>query len=131
MTKLTNQQVFDLAATHLLTQNERSVDYDPQDDRGSGKCMYRGVGGLKCAIGALIPDELYTPQIENTPVDVLINRSPKVKELFAGIHRMLLCALQRCHDNLSPPQWHDELHRIARRFSLSPTALIGIPTTVK
>lgn len=35
---------------------------------GGDYCAYRGVGGLMCAVGCLIPDELYIIGIENLPV---------------------------------------------------------------
>ena len=43
-------------ATHLAKQQKRSVT-----EKG---CAYRGDGGTMCAVGCLIPDELYTDRIE-------------------------------------------------------------------
>lgn len=43
MAKLTEQQIFDKVATHLLTQMERSVDE-------CGDCRYRGMNGKMCAL---------------------------------------------------------------------------------
>ena len=51
----TSQEVFDVVAKHLLTQNAKSMD-DPWDEM----CAYRGENGRRCAVGALIPDDLYS-----------------------------------------------------------------------
>ena len=60
---MTNQQVFDTCLTHLRAQGRRSTDPI------SGFCMYRGPDGLKCAIGALIPDTAYHLGLENNCPD--------------------------------------------------------------
>jgi hypothetical protein len=49
------QQLFEKMVTGLYLQGERSVDIT--------SCKYR-FGCLKCAIGHLIPDELYDPKME-------------------------------------------------------------------
>lgn len=54
---MTNQEIFDKVATHLLSQGKRSA-------LGGVGCAYRGDGGLQCAIGCLIPDELYRYELE-------------------------------------------------------------------
>lgn len=52
------QQMYD----GLKSQNfERSV--------GDISCLYRGHSGLKCAVGHIIPDELYDDDIEGDPAD--------------------------------------------------------------
>lgn len=48
---LSKQEIFDRTAAHLLAQGEPASI--------SGDCMYRTPNGLKCAVGALIPDEVY------------------------------------------------------------------------
>ncbi len=55
---MTKQEIFDKVKAHLLAQGKRAVN-------GDGNCMYRGMDGTKCAVGCLIPDELYTPLLEN------------------------------------------------------------------
>jgi hypothetical protein len=51
------QKVFDQVAKHLLEQSAPSVDKD-------GNCLYRNAGGLKCAIGCLIPDAKFVASME-------------------------------------------------------------------
>lgn len=57
------QKLFEQAFKGLYAQGKRSVD--PYD---TNICMYRSPSGDKCAIGFLIPDEMYKPGMEeNTP----------------------------------------------------------------
>lgn len=51
------QAIFDRVVTHLLTQKRRSVTITG----GVRTCMYRAPNGDMCAIGCLIPDDVYTP----------------------------------------------------------------------
>lgn len=74
---MNKQQIFDTVAAHLLTQNERAVG-------DTGLCMYRvskGGGGvvLRCAIGSLIPDEMYTLNMEGAAVPLLLTMHPKLR----------------------------------------------------
>lgn len=57
---LSNQKIFDKVARHLLNQGRRSVN-------SGGSCMYRGVDNTMCAVGCLIPDRLYSKELENRP----------------------------------------------------------------
>jgi hypothetical protein len=52
------QALLDRMADHLATQKARAVE--PK----SGVCRYRAEGGLMCAVGCLIPAELYDSDIE-------------------------------------------------------------------
>lgn len=54
-------------ATHLATQKKRSAD-------GHG-CCYRDGDGNMCAIGALIPNELYNTDIERMSVSGLTHNA--------------------------------------------------------
>jgi hypothetical protein len=56
----TRQTAFDTALAHLRKQGQRAVE-DQHSDAG---CVYRSPEGLKCAIGALISDEDYNPNME-------------------------------------------------------------------
>jgi hypothetical protein len=57
-TKLTVQEAFDKIVLHLATMDRRSRTHSYIHADGE-VCAYRGDDGRKCAIGALIPDELY------------------------------------------------------------------------
>jgi hypothetical protein len=59
LTMTNKQELFEKAVNGLLAQGVPSYD-------SSRSCMYRGLNGTKCAIGHLIPDELYDPGFEGT-----------------------------------------------------------------
>lgn len=89
---LTNQQVFDNALNQMRKQNYmRSYNPDLQT------CVYRGKNGLKCAIGASIPDSMYDPEIEGKAAWHLL-QLVQFRELFQGVRQYLLEELQRLHD---------------------------------
>jgi hypothetical protein len=64
------QAIFDKVKRHLLKQGCKSME----DDKSAITrwCMYRGPRGLKCAIGALIPDDLYDPAMEMKSIGQLL-----------------------------------------------------------
>lgn len=106
------QSIFDTVAKHLLTQGEQSYD----EVYG---CLYRGPEGRTCAIGCLIDDKYYDPDMEGRNIDGLYDE-------FFGMfpdgffqHRKLLAALQEMHDGLPPQLWADELMVIAEAHNLN------------
>ena len=54
---MTNQEAFDKVKAHLLLQNSRAL----YKNHG---CRYKDQDGKKCAVGCLIPDELYEDRFE-------------------------------------------------------------------
>lgn len=131
---MTEQEIFDTVLTHLREQGKASTNR-------SGGCRYRGEGGTTCAVGCLIPDELYDPLIEGLSVvgiieiDVPEYRQDQTQELLPILARIknhigaehlpLLCELQDAHDmdlfNSDLAAWEEEMHRIARAFRLKYT----------
>ena len=106
---MTAQEVFTKVATHLLVQNEKSVT--------RGACGYRGDGGLKCAVGCLISDEDYSPQMEGLDARQLIHRFelvPSIQELSP--HEDLIKNLQVIHDRNHSIMWRNKLEDVALRF---------------
>lgn len=58
------QFIFDFVIDHLLEQKQVS--------RSDGYCTYRGPGGTACAVGCLIPSEIYRSTMEQKSIrDVL------------------------------------------------------------
>lgn len=90
------QEVFDTVIRHLVNQRKASVN------GYNGECVYRGPDGTKCAVGCLIPDEVYNVGMEGKNVyDLLhyaacneINLPEEITE-----HRALLKNLQDLHDD--------------------------------
>lgn len=115
---MTNQEIFDIVAAHLIKQNRRSM----RDDC----CMYRGDNGDMCAVGCLIKDEFYTPKLERNKVFVVEVREAVAKSLsLNGVSLgsdtyKLLDALQGLHDKFPPYKFEKILTEIAIRFKLTP-----------
>lgn len=112
---MTNQELFDTVAAHLLRQHARSTRPFTQSP---ANCAYRGDGGRKCAIGVLIPDERYTVALEGQNVytpDVL-----NAAQLDTSIpHQGVLAGrLQWIHDCNSPEAWHTLLGSAAADYEL-------------
>lgn len=105
------QEIFDRVARHLLTQKERSVT--------RGRCRYRGAQGLKCAIGCLIPDELYRVDMEGKGAHTFLIRDILTK---AGINTecmtYMLVHLQAAHDHGLVSGWPQRLRNIAKQYNL-------------
>lgn len=111
----TLQETFDTVARHLLTQKARSFNVE-------GSCKYRSESGLKCAIGCLIPDEEYSPNIESASVARLL-RSAITPPSLRLHDEDLLTKLQSLHDNISPHMWHASLAARAHYLALSAAVL--------
>ena len=73
------QEIFDYVTPLLFAQGQRSVY---PDEQGIPICAYRGgeAGELRCAIGFIIPDELYTQTLESECVF-----NPAVKSVLKNI----------------------------------------------
>lgn len=116
---MTPQEIFDKAATHLLAQGAKSLDDD-------GNCMYRGAGGLRCAVGCLIPDDLCTPDIEHLDVaELIFEGPPSMAEWIraVGDRVALLRRLQSIHDDYPPYAWREQLALCAKGHKLDPNTI--------
>ena len=116
------QEAFDIVVTHALKQNERAL----MDIETEGcSCRYRTPDGLKCFVGALIPDDRYHPAMEgNSVADLLAgrsfipdyllleNESPHIQEDFYS-------HLQEIHDYHEPAEWREELINLAIEHHLA------------
>lgn len=80
----TKQETFDMVLEHLAKQGGPAVN-----EKGLRSCLYRGANGTKCAIGALIPDELYHQNVEGQSVRMLLDRDSAIgkyfNETFSGL----------------------------------------------
>jgi hypothetical protein len=109
MDQHTAQEIFNLCATHLLTQNEHSYSRH-------NACMYRNPNGLKCALGVLISDEEYCGDMESKGITTLLREFG----ISHSIHHDLLHDLQRVHDNGHTVScWPNELIDLAMTYNLS------------
>jgi hypothetical protein len=118
---MTLQEIFDKAATHLLTQNTKSVNC-------IGDCQYRGDYGNMCAAGVFIADSNYSPALEKGGV----RRGDVSSALHASgfpttnfIAMDVLSRLQKLHDGFEPAEWFVQLNRLATAQGLSIAVLLG------
>lgn len=94
---MTNQEVFDTVVRHLKVQGKRSGVYKanpPWPEKFY--CLYRGPNNTSCAVGCLIPDDMYSPDLENRPAGAAaINWILLELDISPG----LASGLQRVHDS--------------------------------
>jgi len=132
MTYMDRQDVLNRVHAHLMAQGvpcgrmEEANNFEGET-HSMFKCRYRGdaydMPGLKCAIGALITDEHYYPDmdIEAMPVVAVLD------EVYASLgveherqgDRFFLEALQRVHDKFPPAEWLDRLAAVAAKWELT------------
>jgi hypothetical protein len=85
------QEVFDIVVNHLFTQGRPAYD-------GVQNCMYRAPDGLRCAVGVLIPGDLYDKEFEGDTADCVIQKLFDKELADWREHKRLLLALQEVHD---------------------------------
>lgn len=107
---MTKQEIFDKVASHLLTQRERSAS-------DNGACLYRGPRGLKCAAGFLIPDDIYTVDMEGENAEFVFTHFFKLSAFRE--HVTLVLRLQAIHDNFGVDLWKDKLETLAKYEGIS------------
>ena len=96
----TDRDVFEFIKNHLLTQGQRSL----MDNEMT--CAYFGVEGKKCAVGALIREDIYHSSIEEKPVNHSLVQSAITKSVPNWkINTEMLCELQSIHDGKSMYDW--------------------------
>lgn len=117
------QEIFDKVVKHLLGAADRSID------PATRACRYRGPNGAKCAVGAVLPDEYYNPEMDAAGGLTVwgLTQRPMIP-YWMKRNVALLDALQQAHDH--PDNWFDnkrgliaKLHEIAKKFKLKKTAL--------
>lgn len=130
---MTNQEAFTQALLGLRAQREASVT--PANEHHPERCAYRNHKGLKCAVGMLIPDEVYnslTLDIEGASIAALSYPafiSTGLSQLLDGLDPNLLADLQSAHDsqlrNYGLGPWEMRMKAIAYKYELvyeSPTS---------
>lgn len=116
---MTDQEAYETVCRHLLTQRQKSR----AEVGGDVVCAYRGEDGRKCAIGCLISDDQYRPDMECNTVRGLVES-----------HGLVLCPstallrdLQVLHDTMPVDRWRRELELLGRRFGLDAAVLQEFP----
>jgi hypothetical protein len=131
------QTMFNEMIDHLVQQGCRSYEpVDPEtDEEGRDEaCLYRGPNETKCAIGALINDEFYTPDLEGQgPLDPKVSRALERSGWSIDLNdqRFLSICQQglhdRCNDGLFLTDLRINAQVIASEYSLDlPPSILGV-----
>lgn len=111
---MNNQAIFNQVYAHLLKQGAASKNH--------GDCVYRGDDGTSCAVGCLIPDDVYTPELERKSIKNELVNKVLLDLGYTEENLPLLYHLQSAHDyelagaGIEP--WKLKMGCIAEDFSL-------------
>lgn len=83
------QEIFDYVVNHLYTQGKPAKDF-------IGNCVYRNKQGLMCAVGCLIPDDVYVKEMEGESVGTISEIFDLPAEIYE--YKEMLRNLQGVHD---------------------------------
>jgi hypothetical protein len=101
------QTTYNEIVSGLRKQNAKSVGEN-------GCCMFRGLNNTKCAIGMILPDELYNPLFDNPKSDLTVWSLDIIKRH----NEKLLSALMIVHDQKLIKDWEQQFEGVAVRFGL-------------
>ena len=110
LSRATEQQVFNQAYIHLITQGKRAAS----PDLDVGGCAYLTNEGLKCAAGCFIAEDEYNPEFENNVWAVLVNDYGVTNK-----HYDIIVELQHIHDSVPVALWKEKLAKIAEELDLT------------
>ena len=112
MSLMTTQEIFEKSANHLLKQNAVSMTKTDYDSKLT--CAYRGDNGLMCAVGCLIPNEEYLPELEGESASCVAAYTPSLR----GANTAFLNELQIIHDKTDTSEWRARLLQLGRGYKL-------------
>lgn len=115
------QELFNATVTHLLTQNQQSVEINTSD--GFAVCRYRGPDGLMCAFGPMIRDDEYDKEMETKSVAYIFEMCPAIKHRVGEENESLAVDMQRMHDHKQPEAWAEALREVAVDHKLDATII--------
>jgi len=116
---LSPKDIYERVSEHLLTQ--RAVS---EDDNGS--CRLRSPEGRKCAIGSLVRDDVYEPELEG--VGISYYRHARDGGLLRALYASnvnaydpniidLLIELEEVHDYADIDEWPELLSALGKRHA--------------
>ncbi|SAL56860.1 hypothetical protein AWB74_02620 [Caballeronia arvi] len=119
ITMLSPKDIYERVSEHLLTQ--RAVS---EDDNGS--CRLRSPEGRKCAIGSLVRDDVYRPELEG--VGISYYRHAQDGKLLRALYAShvnaydpniidLLIELEEVHDYADIESWPELLAALGKRHA--------------
>lgn len=110
------QEIFDTVRDHLLKQMKKSKTQGP----AVTMCLYRSPKGLACAVGCLIPDSIYSEDMEGQDIEDLLAEGSWFGDQLDHLrpHVELLMDLQEVHDTNYPSSWKKKLDAVAQKYWL-------------
>ena len=91
------QEAFNYVVKGLLSQAHPSAE----KRNGNVGCLYRGGENIRCGVGWLIPDSMYSSSMEHMTIDEVLHNFPSLTGVFKlGLFtREELMLLQQYHDD--------------------------------
>jgi hypothetical protein len=126
---MTDQEIFDRVVAHFIKQGHRSVTVDQHAPGGAvPDCMYRAPNGDMCAIGCLIKDEAYTPELETMPAFAeSVHHALEASGITVEGRAKLFDQLQYAHDYSDDAEGlRERLVTLAYEFGLDYSNVTGI-----
>lgn len=108
---MTKQEILDKVCERAKDPRKAKANRHEKDTL----CAYRAKDGLKCFVGALLPDELYSPTLEGQSACSL---PLPVVDYFGPANMGFLDDLQQVHDQWEPEEWEARLRLIAKEHGL-------------
>lgn len=122
------QEMYNRVKYHLLTQNQKATV-----SKYNATCAYRTETGLKCAIGALIPEDKYLPGMErlgsvrcNDLVKKVLIEEFDLSGLSEDDQAVFMgraSRLQSIHDGLACETWPSSLYQFTTENKLIDTPM--------
>lgn len=110
---MNKQEIFNTVVTHLRKQNRQALS--------GNRCCYKTPDGDKCAVGCLIPDEHFYPEMNDAGVVSALMWSIDfpIQLHWMRSHESLLKDLQKLHDCKLPDYWEEEFTNLAICYGLT------------
>jgi hypothetical protein len=116
------QAAFNDCVRHLRKQKKKSFGPWPKNifDRSKG-CLYRAPDGSKCAVGGIMPDEIYNPDMETEGLysNQLEPFMEYAGEKYGIDQPWFFQDLQHIHDDKEVSDWENQFEIFAREHNLT------------
>lgn len=124
------QEVFNTVSRHLFKQGHRAGVYLDAPSSPEFECRYHAPNGEACAVGCLMTDDVYDPEMEGSDVLGVVENFSVPEWMRQHTVLRLLRRLQLVHDDQS--SWRNEiemkgrLDEVAKQFGLSRDVLADL-----
>jgi hypothetical protein len=126
--QMTKQALFDMAATHLLTQGRQSrgMKFSQLENKLIQSCLYNGPEGLTCGAGIFLKPEFRADADKYGPWWDVVNNQP---EAMPKKHQAFVHEVQHIHDGWKPgdktfkEHAKDGLYKLAKVYHLKTDVL--------